>query len=244
MAFPFVANLDIASRTKRGALRVGILAALLLGGTAIAHAASLVTWTSGQPLTATDLNGNFALLESEIAQVIPPGLVAPYAGTIAPSGWLVCDGSPVSRTTYAALFAAIGTSHGPGDGTASFNLPDYRGRFLRGVDQGAGVDPDAMARTAPRVGGSTGDAVGSVQAWATGLPVAGFATSTGGAHAHGVYGATYLGSGGSIGTFGPGTPFKLNNTITDTKGDHSHTIAGGDRETRPANAYVQYIIKH
>jgi phage-related tail fiber protein len=243
MTSKFVADLEVAPHTKRWALRVGLPAALILGGTAIAHAANLVTWTSGQPLSANDLNNNFTVLQSEIAQVIPPGIVVPYAGTIAPNGWLVCDGSPVSRTTYAALFAAIGTNHGPGDGAATFNLPDYRGRFLRGVDQGAGVDPDANARTAARTGGSTGDAVGSVQSWATGLPSAGFVTSTAGGHAHGVYGATYLGSGGAIGTFGPGTPFKLNTTITDTKGDHSHTITGGDNETRPANAYVHYIIK-
>ena len=63
----------------------------------------------------------------------------------------------------AALFAAIGTAHGSGAGAAQFSLPDYRGRFLRGVDHGANRDPDASRRTAASGGGNLGDAVGSVQ---------------------------------------------------------------------------------
>jgi microcystin-dependent protein len=62
-----------------------------------------------------------------------------YAGTTPPAGWLLCDGASVSRTTYANLFAAIGTTYG-GTGTV-FNLPDLRGVFLRGLDNGRGVDP-------------------------------------------------------------------------------------------------------
>jgi microcystin-dependent protein len=51
-------------------------------------------------------------------------------------GWLKCNGAAVSRSTYAVLFAAIGTLYGAGDGTTTFNLPDYRGEFLRGLDDG------------------------------------------------------------------------------------------------------------
>lgn len=57
-----------------------------------------------------------------------------------PAGWLVEDGSAISRTAYATLFAAIGTMHGPGDGVNTFNLPDSRGEFWRGLDLGAGRD--------------------------------------------------------------------------------------------------------
>lgn len=64
------------------------------------------------------------------------GEVKMYAGSAAPSGWLVCDGSAVSRTTYAALFAVIGTTYGAGDGSTTFNLPDLRGRTTIGVGQG------------------------------------------------------------------------------------------------------------
>ena len=57
-----------------------------------------------------------------------------------PYGWLKCDGAAISRTAYAALFAAIGTTWGAGDGATTFNVPDFRGYFLRGFDNGAGVD--------------------------------------------------------------------------------------------------------
>lgn len=58
----------------------------------------------------------------------------------APAGWLKANGAAVSRTTYAALFAIIGTTYGVGDGATTFNLPDLRGEFMRGLDDGRGVD--------------------------------------------------------------------------------------------------------
>ncbi len=60
------------------------------------------------------------------------GEVRTYAGPTAPEGYLLCQGQAVSRTTYSALFSVLGTSHGQGDGSTTFNLPDYRGTFLRG----------------------------------------------------------------------------------------------------------------
>lgn len=61
------------------------------------------------------------------------GIVIPFAGTTAPHGWMLCDGSAVSRTTYAALFAVIGTTYGEGDGSTTFNIPDLSGRVVIGV---------------------------------------------------------------------------------------------------------------
>lgn len=58
----------------------------------------------------------------------PVGSLMPYAGTTPPDGWLICDGSEISRTTYARLFSVIGTTYGAGDGNSSFNLPDFTGR--------------------------------------------------------------------------------------------------------------------
>lgn len=78
-------------------------------------------------------------------------------------GYLYCDGSAVSRGTYATLYGVIGNTFGSGDGSTTFNLPDYRGRFLRGVNDGTGNDPDASSRTAQASGGNSGDAAGSLQ---------------------------------------------------------------------------------
>ncbi|MGR2681047.1 phage tail protein [Chromobacterium haemolyticum] len=69
-----------------------------------------------------------------------PGLVGHFAMPYAPPGWLKCDGSPASRSTYPGLFAAIGTTYGAGDGVTTFNLPDLRGEFIRGWDYGNGAD--------------------------------------------------------------------------------------------------------
>lgn len=68
------------------------------------------------------------------------GTVAAFAMNTAPTGWLKANGAAVSRTTYATLFAAIGTTFGAGDGSTTFNLPDLRGEFIRGWDDGRGVD--------------------------------------------------------------------------------------------------------
>lgn len=71
---------------------------------------------------------------------IPAGAVIFVAMNTAPSGYLKANGANVSRTTYAALFAAIGTTFGAGDGSTTFTLPDMRGEFPRGWDDGRGVD--------------------------------------------------------------------------------------------------------
>lgn len=94
---------------------------------------------------------------------IQPGTILPFAGTTAPPGWLLCDGSAVSRIVYANLFQKISTNFGNGDGSSTFNLPDMRGRFERGRDGGIGRDPDRTTRVASNPGGNTGDAVGSAQ---------------------------------------------------------------------------------
>lgn len=65
---------------------------------------------------------------SQPGDVFPAGTVVDYAGSAAPSGWLICDGSTVSRTTYPQLFANIGTTYGAGDGSTTFGIPDCRGR--------------------------------------------------------------------------------------------------------------------
>lgn len=64
---------------------------------------------------------------------VPTGAFLPYGAAVAPSGYLLCDGTAVSRTTFAALFAILSTAYGVGNGTTTFNVPDFRGRFPLGV---------------------------------------------------------------------------------------------------------------
>lgn len=96
---------------------------------------------------------------------MPAGTVLHMAASAPPTGWLKCNGAAISRTTYARLFAAIGTQYGAGNGSTTFGLPDLRGEFLRGWDDGRGVDTgrvigSAQAATTVRDGGldSAGDA--------------------------------------------------------------------------------------
>lgn len=91
------------------------------------------------------------------SSIIPTGAVLSYAGSSAPSGYLLCYGQAVSRTTYAALFAAIGTTYGDGDGSTTFNIPDYRGRVGAGKDDMGGVSAN---RLTDQSGGVNGDVLG------------------------------------------------------------------------------------
>ena len=100
--------------------------------------------------TANDANNNANTrqLKSELV-----GEIAFFARSTPPSGWLKANGAAVSRTTYAALFAAIGTTFGAGDGRTTFNLPDLRGEFLRCLDDGRNIDGGR------RLGSSQGDEI-------------------------------------------------------------------------------------
>ncbi len=169
------------------------------------------------------------------SSAIPAGAVIAFARTSCPAGYSAADGTTLSRTDEAIAFGAMGTIHGTGNGTTTFNKPDYRGRFLRGVDAGASRDPDAGGRTAMNAGGSVGNNVGSVQASA-------FAS-----HNHPTSSATYTpklfgGIGFTTGELNVGsTTFPI---TTQQIPDQTITIASqGGNETRPLNAYVLYCVK-
>ena len=83
--------------------------------------------STATPLNANNLNNNFNFC-------VPTGGIVEYAGTTAPNGWLLCDGSAISRTTYADLFEVIGTTFGEGDGSTTFNLPNRKNKTGVGVD--------------------------------------------------------------------------------------------------------------
>jgi microcystin-dependent protein len=145
---------------------------------------------------------------------IPSGAVQMFAMNSAPSGWLKCNGAAVSRTTYASLFAAIGTTFGAGDGSTSFNLPDLRGEFARGWDDGRGVD--------------SGRVFGSSQSDELKAHRHSFNTNGGTAGGGGDNGIARVGGSPGSATFGY-PPGGINET--------------GGTETRPRNVALLYCIK-
>lgn len=172
------------------------------------------------------------------------GEIRAWAGptTNIPEGWFVCDGSQVNVNDAPELFAAIGTSWG-GDGVPLFNLPDLRGRFLRGVDTGSGADPDRFSRYALHAGGNSGALVGTYQEDATARPNNTFVTSSD-THSHQMMGGNRTGNSPGPGDYLQGTNnpqvYGNKSTASDT---HNHYIAsGGDNETRPTNVGVHFII--
>ena len=89
----------------------------------------------------------------DLSALIPPGTIINYAGSTVPEGYLLCNGANVSRTTYANLFAAIGTAWGSGDGSTTFTLPNFSGRFLEGTTS-AGSVGDYLSAGLPNITGS------------------------------------------------------------------------------------------
>lgn len=204
---------------------VGIAAGIFTSGLlAVTVSGAWHAFASGEILTAQNLNENFNSLKTAVEGVkeTPAGLISAWAGGTPPAGWLECDGSAVSRTTYADLFTVLGTTYGSGDGSTTFNLPDYRGYFLRGWDHGAGRDVDSGGRT-DRGDGATGDNVGTVQLHALE------------AHLHGLK----YGGSGKTGVYSEGGITGLTYPIDSTYGANVSL-----NETRPKNVNVTYIIRY
>ncbi|MCR6633146.1 MAG: tail fiber protein [Magnetospirillum sp.] len=134
------ANLDVYSKAETDALDQAVREAALLKANSLADLID-------KPAARANL-GVYSKAETDLAGIT--GEIRLFGGASAPSGWLFCDGSAVNRTAYAALFAVIGTAFGSGDGTATFNLPDLRGRAPIGAGQGAGL-------TSRTLGGTVGE---------------------------------------------------------------------------------------
>ena len=103
----------------------------------VADMHQLVDAATVTDIVDADISASAAIAASKLAtaaqqSLVPAGAVMAFAMNSAPSGWLAANGDAVSRSTYAALFGAIGTAHGSGDGATTFNLPDLRGIFVRG----------------------------------------------------------------------------------------------------------------
>lgn len=215
------------------------------------------TFTSGETVTPTKLNelvdlatvtniqtadiANGAVTNAKLGNdivLVPAGAVMPFAMNSAPTGWLAANGSAVSRTTYATLFAAIGTTHGAGDGSTTFNLPDLRGYFIRGT----GTNSD----------GTASGTFAAKQAAAMLNHTHSFSGTTGDDspdHYHDIPILQQAAGGG-----GAAFVNYLPNAVTRTNGAntrHTHTFSGttgnpstgGGTETRPANIALLYCIK-
>ena len=173
-----------------------------------------------------------AASKGQLDAAMPVGVVTSYAGAAAPAGWALCDGAAVSRTTYPGLFAAIGTSHGAGNGSTTFNLPDLRGRFVLAAGAGSGLTVRALAA-------KSGTENHTLTAGEMPTHSHGGATGSNGSHSHSYSGSTSgvgdhthaawgeAGSGYMIDTWqysdGNGTP----GGSTLPAGAHSHTYSGG-----------------
>ena len=113
---------------------------------------------SADEFLKTDGSGQLSF-GSVSASAFNAGMLMPYAGATAPTGWLLCFGQAVSRSTYATLFGVVGTTYGAGDGSTTFNLPDLRGRTIAGKDDMGGTSANRLTN---QTGGLDGDGLGNV----------------------------------------------------------------------------------
>lgn len=165
------------------------------------------------------------------AATVPSGIIQPFGGASAPTGYLACDGSAVSRTTYAALFAAIGTTWGAGDGSTTFAVPDLRGAFLRGTgSHGTSTMANGNDFAGPSVGSFENDQMQN--------------------HKHSIYssisGATGTGSGAvNYAASSPGTfeHYPYSSEMAESNHPSAEGTPRAGDETRPFNAGILYCIK-
>jgi microcystin-dependent protein len=208
------------------------------GGTAVTELARLTPTTTTLSATVETTNlknpsaGSAAITldtagNASAPSLAPPGTIQFYAGNTAPAGWVKANGAVVSRSAYADLFAAIGTTFGAGDGSTTFALPDLRGEFPRGWDDGRGVDSGRA------FGGAQGHEFNN--------------------HKHFVVSST--GIGGSTPTVSATTQVARTgweNIVNDSRyillgtsspADHGLSSGEGGNETRPRNIALLAIIK-
>lgn len=184
--------------------------------------------------------------KAEVDAKVPPGAVMHFARTTAPAGWLKCNGAAISRTAYADLFAAIGATFGAGDGFTTFNLPDLRGEFIRGWDDGRGVDggramgsrQDGAIQSHTHTGSSAGagnhthtgtaasggDHTHSASAGAAGAHAHTGWTDATGAHSHNVAMGLNDVAGYRPAVFAPGQSPGWVGGATDSQGHHAHSF--------------------
>ncbi len=161
-----------------------------------------------------------------VSVLMPSGSLMPYAGASAPTGYLLCDGAAISRTTYATLFALVGTTYGSGDGSSTFNIPDLRGRVIAGQDDMGGA-------SANRLTGLTGGVDGDVLGGSGGAETHTLSIAEMPAHTH-----TYT-AHDALGATGSGGDAQLRTATEST----SSTGGGGAHNNVQPTIILNYIIK-
>jgi len=176
-------------------------------------------------VTAAKLNS------AAVSVLMPTSTILPYAGSAAPTGYFLCDGSAKSRTTYAGLFAIIGTTYGVGDGSTTFNIPDLRGRVIAGQDDMGGVSADRLTTAKSGINGDNLGASGGLEDHLLTAAQSGLPDHT---HSGGISSSATNGAAGD--------PFRT--YFTQTGG-----VTGGAQDASSAHNNVQptiilnYIIK-
>jgi microcystin-dependent protein len=190
---------------------------------------------------------------------IPSGVMHQYAGATAPSGYLLCDGSAVSRTTYAALFAVLSTTYGAGNGSTTFTLPDLRGRVPMGAGTGTGLNasgagaPTGTTQTA-RIRGQWGGEETHLLTGAESGTSAHNHTASDSGHVHGPYPGYegyWMEDSQSGAVIGGGSTYRANSLVPSTAtGNASITVANSTAANAssrhsvvPPFVVTNYIIK-
>jgi microcystin-dependent protein len=179
-------------------------------------------------ITGTDIANTTiplgALISAVQQALVPAGTIHAYGGSTTPAGWLRCDGTLYNGSTYPALYAAIGINFGGSSG--NFNVPDLRGRFLRGWSNGSGRDPDAASRYGEYTGQTGGDKIGSIQGDQL--------------KSHNHYIARTVVDANTDHWF---DWYSARGSTDDGHWAGQYTESTGGNETRPINVSVNYIIK-
>ena len=171
---------------------------------------------------------------SNLTGGMPTGAIIPWSVTVAPSGYLTCDGTAVSRSTYSALFAVVSSLYGSGDGSSTFNVPDLRGRFMAGYNAG----------TSRLTSVTSGMVVGDSMATTGGTQAVTLATAQIPAHTHDA-GTYNIGTGGDAAQSSTnGAVFRNDiSTSAAVSGNSGSTGGGGAHSNIPPVLMINFVIK-
>lgn len=196
------------------------------------------------------LSGTTSSIQGQINSIssgsIPPGALFPFAGASAPIGYALCYGQEISRTTYASLFAAIGTTYGVGNGSTTFNLPDLRGRSVSGKDNMGGVAANRLTSGGSGVNGAALGGAGGAQSTALAIANMPAHDHGGGQHTHqvpvyndsGAWGSYPMGRTPNAGYAGASAATGgMNNTVVIAQG------SGSAFSIMQPTLVLNYIIK-